>query len=236
MTSATVEARDQEGTVLETTLTDSEGRFAVTVDPDAAREVTVRIESLGYGTLTSEPISLDRPSYRLEVELSPEAYEVEGVVVTVEARSLVLDRVGFYQREERITGRFLEREELDLDRYTRVSDALLRVPGLQQVDMASQTGSTTERYLQFRGARSGGGPNACLPAIYVDGGIVRFPRLLGGSAVAQMDVGGDVRTLDDIIGAFDVEAIELYDGPSSGPPEFVQSSPPCGSIVIWTRR
>ena len=236
VTSATVDARDPDGAVLESTLTDSEGRFALSVDPDAAREVRVHIESLGYGTLVSEPIALDRPSYRLEVELSPEAYQVEGVVVSVAARSLVLDRVGFYQREERITGRFLEREELDLDRYTRVSDALMRVPGLQQVDMASQTGSTTERYLQFRGARAGGGRNACLPAIYVDGGIVRFPRLLGGSAIGQMDAGGDVRTLDDIIGAFDVEAIELYDGPSSGPPEFVQSSPPCGSIVIWTRR
>jgi protocatechuate 3,4-dioxygenase beta subunit len=235
--SATVEVVDPAGRVLEATLTDVEGSFAVSVDPDAAETggVRVRVASLGFGTAVSEPISLSRSGYRLEVELSPEALEVEGVVVTVEARSAVLDQAGFYQRRERISGRFLEREELSLDDYSRMSDALLRLPQMQQVDMASSTGSTTRRYLQFRGARASGGRNACIPAVYVDGAIVRYPQLLGGGALAQMS-GGDVRTLDEIISAFDVEAIELYDGPSSGPAQFVQATPPCGSVVVWTRR
>ncbi|HSM04247.1 MAG TPA: carboxypeptidase regulatory-like domain-containing protein [Longimicrobiales bacterium] len=58
------------------------------------------------------------------------------------------------------------------------------------------------------------------------GGEVHYEELPDGRWIVR----------DWVIRAFDVEAIELYDGPSSGPPEFVQASPPCGSIVIWTRR
>jgi hypothetical protein len=236
--SANVEVLDGAGSVLETTLTDGEGRFAVSLDPETTdgSEVRVRVGSLGFGTALSDPIPVSRSGYRLRVELPPEALEVEGVTVSVEAQSLALDRVGFYQREERVPGRFLERADLALEDYTRLSDALLRVPGMQQVDMASATNNTTRRYLQFRGARASGGRNACMPAVYVDGAIVRFPRVLGGGALGQMGDGSDYPSLDEIISAVNVEAIELYDSPSSGPPEFTQASPPCGSVVVWTRR
>ena len=236
--SADVEVLDEAGAVVETTITDAEGRWGVSLDPDEVgdAEVRVRVGSLGFGTALTDPIPTSRSAYRLLVELPPDALEVEGVTVSVEARSLTLDRVGFYQREERISGRFFERQELALDSHSRMSDALLRVAGLQQVDMASQTGNTTRRYLRFRGARASGGRNACLPAIYVDGVILRYPKILGqGTPNAQMGTGDDYRSLDEIVAAFDVEAIELYDGPSSGPPEFTQATPPCGSMVVWTQ-
>jgi hypothetical protein len=236
--SADVEILDEAGTVIETTLTDAEGRFAVSLDVEevGASAVRVRVGSLGFGTALSDPIPESRSGYRLRIELPPDALELEGVTVSVEAQNLALDRVGFYQREERVPGRFLERTELSLDDYSRMSEALLRVPGLQQVDMASLTGNTTRRYLEFRGARASGGRNVCLPAVYVDGAIVRFPRILGDSPLGQTDAGGGYPSLDELISAFNVEAIELYDSPSEGPPEFTQASPPCGSIVVWTRR
>lgn len=236
--SADVEVLDEAGAVLETTLTDAEGRFALSLDPREVGEadVRVRVGSLGFGTALSDPIEPGRSGTRLLIELPPDALELEGVTVSVEAQNLALDQVGFYLREERVPGRFLERAELSLDDYSRMSEALLRIPGLQQVDMASSTGNTTRRYLQFRGARASGGRNTCLPAVYVDGAIVRFPQILGGGALGQVDAGGDTPSLDELISAFNVEAIELYDSPSEGPPEFTQASPPCGSIVVWTRR
>ncbi|HSG46749.1 MAG TPA: hypothetical protein VLA43_02925, partial [Longimicrobiales bacterium] len=99
------------------------------------------------------------------------------------------------------------------------------------LDTATITLDTTRRYITFRGAGAGG-RNACLPAVYVDGAVVRFPRLLGVGAT----VDDGYPTLDEIVRAYDIEAVELYDSPSEGPAEFVQTQPPCGSIVIWTVR
>ena len=43
-------------------------------------------------------------------------------------------------------------------------------------------------------------------------------------------------SIDDV-GVHDVEAVEVYRGPSGLPPEFNDrfGHPACGSIVIWTR-
>ena len=68
-------------------------------------------------------------------------------------------------------------------------------------------------------ARTHGGE----PVIYLDGIRVHRP----GSG--PMHVLWDVSSLD-------LEALEVYKGPASVPPEFSGSDAACGAIVIWTKR
>ncbi|MDT8342013.1 MAG: carboxypeptidase regulatory-like domain-containing protein [Longimicrobiales bacterium] len=228
--SAEVLLTGPDGEPVTAVLTDAEGRYSLTAP---SREETLRLgaRSLGYAALESAPLAVARRGYRVDLDLAPEAVALEGVVVSVEARNPRLDDVGFYQRQRTSIGRFVDRVDLQLDGYVKMSDALMRLGGvLRQVDMASVTLDTTRRYLTFRGARFGGN-NGCLPAIYVDGAVVRFPRLIQDGGLDS-----SYPTLDEIVRAFDVEAVELYDGPSSGPAQYVQSQPPCGSIVVWTVR
>jgi hypothetical protein len=47
--------------------------------------------------------------------------------------------------------------------------------------------------------------------------------------------GGDIQ-VDDLVSPLDVEAVEVFRGLSSVPPEFLTPEARCGVIAIWTRR
>ncbi len=208
-------------------VTDPSGRFQVVVPREGAPRL--RFSSLGYRAAVSEPIPLRSIRHRVTVELASEAVEVEGVVVTVDARRDALDRVGFYQRERATGGVFLEREDLRVESTSRLSDALTRaVPGVQSFDVSSLTGNTTERRIHLRGAVRASGRQNCMPAIYIDGALVRWGVRLGEGNSAGYP------TLDDLVNAADVQAVEVYETPSSTPANFMGPGSLCGVIVIWT--
>lgn len=226
---ATVEVRDADGTLLRRTVTDGAGRFRIVVQE--AAPVRLRFSSLGYGRAESRTLPAGFRQHRVQVELSPEALAVEGVVVRVEGRRPALEGVGFYERRLRIDGDFLDREELGLESARRVSDALQRIGGIQRLDASSLTGNTTRQFVQFRsGTRASQRGSACMPAVYVDGSLARWGEVLTAGEVAGYP------TLDELVSGADVEAVELYDSSSSIPPEFMGPGTLCGAIVVWTRR
>jgi hypothetical protein len=225
---ASIELVDATGDVTDTFRTDAGGSFAALVTrPPAAR---LRVSAEGYRSVEGQPIPEDVARHRVEVELAPEALEIEGVVVTTEARSLALDGAGFYDRMRTTPGTFLEREALRLESTTRLSDALMRTEGLERFDNASFSGDTTKRLVQFRAAvRITGRPN-CLPAVYVDGHLARWGETVDPDELALYP------SIDELVPPDAIEGVELYDTPASIPPRFLGPGSLCGVIVVWTRR
>lgn len=113
----------------------------------------------------------------------------------------------FNRHRENGQGSYFNRSELDSMRVNRISDLMRRIPGVRIVPDRSGR-------LQLRMSRG----SSCLPDFWIDGQRAAFLNV------------------DDVPLA-DVEALEVYRGPSGLPPEYNVrfGNPGCGAIVIWTR-
>lgn len=163
----------------------------------------LRVEALGFPTLQQEIEFTGGGEIDLRIELVPEAVELEPLVVTAR-RQTRLERNGFYDRRRLGMGRTRTREEIEALNPFRFSDIFRTIPGVQVVPVGRGTGSA----LRMRGT--------CRPDLVVDG------VTLSG-----------VYSIDDIVSAHDVEAVEVH-SIGSAPAEFSRSSS-CGSVLVWTR-
>lgn len=232
--SVSVEVLDAQGEVVDRSTTDASGAFRLSVDREDPRRV--RFSALGFGEATTGELPRASRRHRIDVRLAPTALEIEGLTASVDARALELDDVGFYDREERTIGTFLDREELQIQSVSRTTEALMRVPGIQTVDQASETNNTTRRYIQFRAAaRASFGSQSCVPAVYIDGALMRQGGPLGRAGGAGA-ADPDVPSLDELVSDEEILAVELYDSPATIPAQFAGAGTLCGAIVIWRRR
>lgn len=167
-------------------------------------EYRAEFRALGFAEFL-QPIRLDGEG-RLDVAvgLVPEAIELPGVLVSVH-RDARLEREGFYQRQDRGSGYFLTRADIDLRNPTRTSDLLMGIPGarVSSARLGQPGGAITLR-------------DGCVPTVVLNGGPISMPI-----------------SLDELVNLHDVEAVEIYHG-SAGPVQFTQFAS-CGTIVVWTR-
>lgn len=213
---------DGQGGLLVHATSDEGGAFALRAPgPGTYR---LRIERLGYQTVTSDPFILragDRPS--IDVHLVVQPVVMDPVQVEGEARDPRLARAGFYDRVAAGIGFFLTREEIEEAQADRLIDLFRSFRGGQVVSASSGAGQYD---IVMRGSTSmlirGG---TCYPTVAVDGGIVRR----GGP-------GAEVGTWDRVVHPDEVEAIEVYSGGAGLPAFAAGNTSPCGAIVIWTRR
>ena len=187
--------------------TDSTGRFILRSLDP--QHVEVMIRRLGYDAET------------FDFTLHPG--QVDSVAVQLQQNVQLLDEMRtnaalshrfytleeFYKRRDRGGGAFLTRAEIERHHTTVLSEVLREVPGV--------------RIVRGRSGKNGGvrfqsGRANCPPELWIDGQRARNTEI-------------------DDISATDVEAMELYPGPSTTPTEFSQQSSTynCGTIVIWTR-
>ena len=220
---ASVELLGPDDQLLDQRLTDAEGRFRIR--PPEPGSYRVRIRRLGYAEVTSSALEVEEGRKEVEIRLVPEALELEeGVVVEVEYRPRFLELAGFYRRRADGMGRLFDRAELEAMNLSQTGDIVNRVPTLATLPLSGRGSlDATRRFLRFR--RAGRGSGGCLPAIYVDGILVRQ----GGNWNPAMP------SLDELMPADEVEAMELYDGPSSAPARFNSMGSACGVLVIWSR-
>lgn len=113
----------------------------------------------------------------------------------------------FYRHRASGHGYYFNRRQIDSIRVNRLSDVMRRIPGINLVP--DRTGR-----LQLRMSRSG----SCTPDFWIDGQRAAFLNV-------------------DDVPLGDVEALEVYRGPTGLPPEYNVrfGNPGCGAVVIWTR-
>jgi hypothetical protein len=203
-------------------VTDSAGRFRLTGLPGGSH--AVRLRRVGFASLEFE-IDL-APGEHAEVpagflRLQPLAVTLDTVVVTADGNRIApsLARQGFYERRRIAPGAFAERRELDRWQPPSVTEALRRLPGVTIVHnpnyhrRALRGGIDTRRSLvRLRN---------CTPvSVWLDG-------LHLGST--------DDVDLDAVLSVHEIEAVEVYRGPSETPVRFTALSSQCGAVVLWSR-
>jgi outer membrane receptor for ferrienterochelin and colicin len=114
-----------------------------------------------------------------------------------------------WRMDRGLGGEFILEDELESRGYPPVADALRTLPGVRV------RGSGLFR--QTVSLRN------CTPAVYLDGFIAYKP-----------ESGSPMYVLSEVA-PMDVEAIEVYKGAATLPPEFAGFGANC-AVVIWTKR
>jgi hypothetical protein len=193
------------------TMTAADGRFAAAV-PHPGRWI-LRIERVGYGVLTSDPLEIKPAEWLLlEVTLDARAVPLEPIVVAAR-RSIYSPEVQrFYDRRDGAhrsgLGYFVVRAEIERLNPFRPTDLLRTAPGIRVVRGAAGRG---------QGLRMASG---CIPAIFIDG--MQINRMSRNDS------------LDDYVTVMDIEGVEVYRGPSSQLANLHDPSG-CGLVLVWTR-
>jgi hypothetical protein len=206
---------------------------------------TVRIEAQRTGyrtTLTAELPVGARETVDVEVKLSAQAIAIEPLRVTARVqppRRPALELNGFYDRERQGVGRYLRREDFENRGNQNLAQVLSRVQGTaiyysgpNQYVYFPRSGDPSvgrlsssrppSRTLEGAAPAKWGPPNnACLPRLFLDGVRVAYD--------AQSDI-------NSVVNPDQVEAIEIFRGPSEIPAQYNDNNSQCGVILIWTRK
>jgi hypothetical protein len=189
------------------TVTDSGGRFHLPGLPEGRVAITVR--RLGYEPRdTAVQLASGRTdSLLLVLTILPR--ELAGI--TTEADAMARVRLAeFYRHRQSGQGYYFNRQEIEEKKVIRTSDLLRRLPGIRM--HTDRTGRAVMRMGRASGGRD------CPPDFWIDGVRAAFLNV-------------------DDVPLQDVEALEVYKGPSGLPPEINNrfGNPGCGAVVIWTR-
>ena len=167
----------------------------------------ILVRHLGFSPQRISLTLLEGRADSLTVVLTEIPFELAGI----NTEAATTGRMAEFNRH-RINGQgiYLDRQDLEKRRTPRLSDVLRRVPGVRIV--SDRTGRSL-----LRMGRSTSGRD-CPPEFWIDGVRAQF---LG---------------VDDVP-VSDIEALEVYRGPSGMPPEFNSrfTNAQCGAIIIWTR-
>ncbi len=180
-----------------------------------------RLGGLPGGTQSIEVRQIGYAPRRYAVDLAPD--KISKVDPVLEERAVVLEAVevaakkgsgipGFDQRKKSGFGTYITRDDIEKRGAIRATDLFRTIPGVQVLWNGS--GYTVQM------SRTSSG--YCPVQYYIDGSPF-------------LSTGGD--DMDQIVQPQDIQAIEVYKGPTETPAEFQGGgSAACGTIVIWTRR
>jgi hypothetical protein len=191
-------------------ITDSSGRFALRDLAAGPTRFTVRRIGFQPGEFSLDLKAGDTLDYDLrldEAAVPIPGMETEGVSTADQVLKKFYDH-----RASGGGGHFIVRADIERQRPERLSDMLRSIPGLELF-------SDPARQRKVRAARSNLGAFGDCPIEYwIDG------------------VRAEGFTIDEMAPQ-DVEAMEIYSGPSTLPPEYrtTRGTPGCGTIAIWTR-
>lgn len=205
--SARIAVRNEADSLLTEVMTGTSGEFTLLGLPRG--RLILDVSALGYTASAERMIDHEGESLFLAIELHPAPLTGEGIQVTVEAQVPFLRERGYYDRERRGLGRFITPSQLNQMSLLRTSDIFRR------------TAAVIVRGGEPVMARGTMSFQNCRPAVYQDGMLIRPEN----SRVPFNDV---------VAPPVWIQAIEIYPGPATAPPQW-RGSAACGVIVIWTR-
>lgn len=193
------------------TVTDSLGRFDITGIPPGIVRIYVVASEFPRANVTLAFAAGEQMERVLELDSTSVAPPQEPAAqalpqMTVEATPLApMWLRDFERRRETGRGQYVTREEITRRNYNRLSDIVQTMRG---VTMDCGGGGAA---CQIRMVRA---PMQCYPEYWIDG---------------QLN-----NAWGPVIPVRDIEAMEVYTGPSDTPGEFAGRNAGCGTIVIWT--
>lgn len=199
-------------TTTNTTRTDSTGHFLIKAPTPGTYVINVR--KFGYMGGQTGRLALTLPEeYEITIKTPRVAPVLKTVKVIAESERGREWLQGFDQRRKAGFGTFLDAHDVDARAATEVAEVFRGLPG---VDV---TPGAYGRYLltSTRGGRSLQN-SACQMDVLIDGSVT------------------DQEVMFQMIRPRDIQAIEVYNGPSEVPTQFKRTySGSCGMVLIWTR-
>jgi hypothetical protein len=188
-----------------TVLTNERGYFSL--GERAAGVHYVQLERLGYASREVPIHVAGNLTQAVEIELSQQAIQLEGISVSVAPRRVRQDLEGLIRRMSLGFGTFITRETLERRGEVPLAEHLREVPGV----LVFRDGPRA--YMEVRG-------QSCTPDVYMDGQPYPLDPAAG---------------LNELF-ARSLEAIEVFKG-TEAPPEFIRPGfrYPCAVILVWTR-
>ncbi|MCU0625338.1 MAG: carboxypeptidase-like regulatory domain-containing protein [Gemmatimonadaceae bacterium] len=202
-----------------TTLSDSSGRFRL--QGLEAGLAFIRIRKVGYvaeyfpvttvaGRTATATIQLRRAT----------GQQLATVDVRADADAFRGDyrMQGYYERQKKGGGIFIDRTELMRRNATQVSEALRGRNGVTIYPAGPGMGAV----IAGRGLGMGGGSgaSACPMPLILDGRLVPMRQGL---------------TIDQLVNVNDIRAMEVYTSGPAVPGELASADTACGAVVVWTR-
>lgn len=208
--------KDAAGRELARQRTDRVGRYGF--EELATNRVRLEATRSGYHGAESHTIELDLgANQRVDFHLDADPIDLPAVDVTTDgATGFGSGLAGFERRRAIGGGWFLTRAEIERQAPARVTDLLRLAPGVELVP--EDGGGPTVRMRRSQ---------SCPALVYIDGRLVNRPGP-GGGSIASV-------AIDDLVGPDAVAGIEVYQGLSRVPVEFLTTDAPCGVVGIWTR-
>jgi len=190
------------------TRTDSLGFFRLRAL--AAGPATVSVRRLGFRPATFEVQLHDETDDSVSVKLQENVQVLEAMRADASLEKQYIALADFFRRRSRGSGTFFTRDDIERHHSNLLSDVLREAPGVRVLRGRTRGG------VRFQSAESKS--RDCPPQYWLDG------RRVNGAELDDFPAG-------------DVEALEVYDGPSTMPLQFSQSvsAYTCGAIVIWSR-
>ncbi len=217
--SAAVILLDSAGQTRGYALTDSAGRFVLKA-PRGGR-YHVYVDQLSYRVLVSDTLDLEKGArVELLLRVAPVPVELDPMAVIVRRQNNRLGKVGFYKRKRFSMGYFFDPEKVRDEHPFVTTDLLRQVPGVYLVTQGGGIGYVPQTRT-LASLRPGSWQGGCTMKVVVDG--VDFP----------LDMGF---TLDDVVAAQDVLAVEVYPHHGIGAPiQYRGLDSWCGIVMIWTK-
>ena len=213
-----------------TTQASISGVYTLDSVPAGRQRLTAR--AVGYSPLEVLVDVAANDTLRLDLLLARKVTQLAPLVATAPRPGFTSGRMAeFEERRRKAVGRFLDRAALAALEPAPLSDGLRRMTGVQLIRLpwpclgfaaVSGRGTGSGNRTAFRcGAKPV--PPYCFLSVFVDGlKIWEF---------------GDDRQPPDVSGITtgELEAVEVYRGPSEVPMAFDAVGAECGVIVLWTR-
>jgi TonB-linked SusC/RagA family outer membrane protein len=198
-------------------MTGQDGRYRIVNVPVGL--ATVRVASIGYGTVTQQVAVTAGAATEVNVAISAVPIGLDAIVVTATGDQAV--------REQGTVAHNIDlRDRTGKAPTTNLSDALnSTVPGVLVQQMGGTTGTGTR--IRIRGSNSVSLSNE--PVLLVDG--IRVENTAGSSSVG---VGGQQPSRLNDISPQDLEAVQVQSGPASS--VLYGTDAANGAIIMRTRR
>jgi hypothetical protein len=152
------------------------------------------------------------------------ALELAPVEVTVSNVPPGMER--FAERRARGLGTYWDSKVMRSSEHRRLAEMLTSVSGVRPLFSGGAQVATIRR--GGGGIPMNRGERPCYMAVWLDGVRIFAPSALGPTPNSVPDL--------NKFKVHDLEAVEIYPGPATLPPELSGTGGMCGAIVLWSRR